>query len=97
MIMKKQKIGLGLEIKYDKVIKKLKKTGISKNKAEELAFHFMEIEYSFDGFLKNIDNILSYRNKKKILNELKDIWNEFEIHVVSSHIIPVKKIIIDLI
>ena len=91
--MKKTKIELRLASKYNKLSEKFKKTGISKDRAEELSFHFMEIEYSFDGIMKNIDNMLIAKNKEKVLEKLEDIWSEFEVHVVNNHIIPAKKIL----
>lgn len=91
--MKKQKIELGLGSKYMKLCKKLKKAGIPDKKAEDISFHFMEMEYSFEGFLKNIDNMLISRDKKKILEDLDSIWSDLEYHLLDTHMIPVKKIL----
>lgn len=91
--MKKQKIKLRLASKYPNLNKKFKKAGMSKENTEELTFHLMEIEYSFDSIIENIDNILVARSKKKILDELEHIWSEFEFHVVNNHIIPAKKVL----
>jgi hypothetical protein len=93
MIIKKQYKKSKIDLKYDKISKKLKKAGMSKDLAGELSFHFMEIEYSFGSIIDNINNICDARSKKKISEELEHIWSEFEIHVVNSHIIPAKNIL----
>jgi len=93
--MENKKIKPLLNFNDNRLSKKFKKFGISKKEADELAFHFVEIERFCLGFRESIINILKIKNneKKNIEEELDYILGELETHIIKNHFIPTKKIL----
>ena len=88
--MKDKKI---LHIKDNKFSEKLEEVGISKENSKELFFHFYEIEAFYLGFRTGIKNILKTKNKKKIKEELENIWDDLKNHIIKNHFIPARNLL----
>ena len=93
--MKKEErvLSVGKDVgNYKNLIKKLIKHGIPKKKAEELTFHFFEIEAFGLGFKADLLSLLKSKKKEELNDALNSIYSELDGHL-ENHLNPTKKIL----
>jgi len=80
---------------FEDFVRKLQKSGIEKEQAEELGFHLLE----FNEFIEKFDNIINEIMKvedDKVRKYLEELWGELETHIIKNHLLPAKKILNDI-